>query len=48
MLEGATLSFEPLHFAAACGVFGRVSMGSSLLPALKASRIEPSEALVSI
>lgn len=48
MLEGATLSFEPLHFAVACGVFGLVSMGSSLLPAWKASRIEPSEALVSI
>ena len=48
MLEGTTLSFEPLHFAVACGVFGLVSMGSSLLPAWKASRIEPSEALVSI
>lgn len=48
MLEGTTLSFEPLHFALACCVFGLVSMGSSLLPAWKASRIEPSEALVSI
>ncbi len=48
MLEDASLTFEPAHLAIACGVFGLVSTASSLLPAWKASRIEPSEALVSI
>ena len=48
LVEGAQLSFEPLHLAATALILALLTSLASLIPAWKAAAIEPSEALVTL